>query len=329
MDKPITIVGHGISGCVMAMTLWRKNIPFEIVGISLPGEASMASSGLIAPVTGRRYVKAWNIETYIEVAKEFYGWTEEQLGKKFFEEIEIVRFLSNAEAAKAWQHRSEDPEYSKYISSKTNSEIDELKRPYGILTGGYRLDTPGWLTATLAFLTRKGVLKILDEPVAVRKDENHVIILATGAADQKLAHGVIPNKGEALIVRLPEWKIPLILKDEVFIVPLYEDIYWVGSYYQPWPEDPYPSAEGKNQLLQSLANVYPGPVEILEHLSGVRPTVDDRRPIIGAFPGKTNVFLFNGMGTKATSLAPYWAEQLILHILNGVSLPKEVSPLRY
>jgi len=75
--------------------------------------------------------------------------------------------------------------------------------------------------------------------------------------------------------------------------------------------------------------LYEGPIEILEHLAGVRPTVDDRRPIIGAFPGRTNVFLFNGMGTKATSLAPYWAEQLIDHILNGVSLPKEVSPLRY
>jgi hypothetical protein len=241
-------------------------------------------------VTGRRYVKAWNIETYIETAKEFYGWTEEVLGKLFFKEIEIVRFLSNAEAAKAWQHRAEDPGYSHYISSKTNSAIDELKRPYGILTGGYRLDTPGWLTSIHEFLAQKGLLKILDEPVSVNKVEDHVIILATGATDQNLAHGLIPNKGEALIVRLPEWKIPLILKDEVFIVPLYEDVYWIGSYYQPWPTDPYPSAEGKHQLLQSLAQLYPGPVEILEHLSGVRPTVDDRRPIIGAFPGKSMCF---------------------------------------
>lgn len=329
MDKPITIVGHGISGCVVAMTLWRKNIPFEIVGTSLPGEASMASSGLIAPVTGRRYVKAWNIDTYIEVSKEFYSWTAEVLGKNFFKEIEIIRFLSNTEALKAWQHRSEDPEYKKYISAKKNSAIDELNRPYGILTGGYRLDTPGWLNSTHEFLKQKGRLKILNERFEIKKDKDHVIILATGAADPELGHGVIPNKGEALVVRLPLWKIPLILKDEVFVVPLYEDVYWVGSYYKPWPENPYPSEEGKQQLLQSLANLNPGPVELLEHLSGVRPTVDDRRPIIGPFPGKSKVFLFNGMGTKATSLAPYWADQLILHIINGVSLPAAVSPSRY
>ncbi len=329
MDKPITIVGHGLSGCVMAMILWKKQVPFQIVGTSLPGEASMASCGLIAPVTGRRYVKAWNIETYIDASKDFYHWTEELLGKTFFEEIEIVRFLSNEEAKKAWKLRSADEEYRKYISLKTYSAIDAFHRPYGILTGGYRLDTPGWLRAVHSFLSEKGLLKILDEPKAISDDVEQIIVLATGAVDQKLAHGVIPNKGEALIVRLPSWKIPLILKDEIFIVPLYEDIFWIGSFYQPWPGDPLPSEEGKSRLLEALHHIYSGEIEIVQHLAGVRPTVDDRRPIIGAFPGKENVFLFNGMGTKATSLAPYWAGQLIEHIINGVSLPKEVSPLRY
>jgi len=329
MSKSFTIIGHGLAGCVMAMTLFRKNIPFQLIGTSLPGEASMASSGLIAPITGRRYVKAWNIETYISAAKEFYQWSEDLLGDKYFNEVEIVRFLTNEEAARAWKLRAEDPEYRKYISSKSYEEVDQFNRPYGILIGGYRLDTQAWLKEVRAFLLDKGLLNIVDHPVAVKEIEEGIFILATGAVDKTLAHGVIPNKGEALIVRLPSWRISIIVKDEVFIVPLVEDIYWVGSYYQPWPEDPYPSAEGKALLLNGISKLYDGPVEIIEHLSGVRPTVNDRRPIIGAFPGKSNVYLFNGMGTKATSLAPYWAEQLISHILDGVSLPKEVSPDRY
>src|SRR5258705_2402542 len=145
MHNPIIIVGHGLSGCVLAMVLYRKNIPFQLVGTSIPGEASMASSGLIAPVTGRRYVKAWNIESYILAAKEFYHWSETLLGNNFFTEVEIVRFLSNEEAAKAWTFRAEDPSYKEYISSKSYEEVDRFQRPYGILTGGYRLDTPGWL----------------------------------------------------------------------------------------------------------------------------------------------------------------------------------------
>jgi len=329
MDKPITIVGHGIAGCAMAMTLWRKQIPFHIIGASIPGEASKASCGLIAPVTGRRYVKAWNIEMYIDFAKAFYSWTEQILDLSFFEEIEIVRFLSNAEAAKAWKLRSEDPEYKKYISLKSSEAIDRLNKPYGILTGGYRLDTPSWLDAVRTFFLEKGILKIAHDPVEIKTGEEQIIILATGAMDKHYAHGVIPNKGEALIVKLPEWKIPLIVKDEVFIVPLHDDVYWVGSYYQPGSDNPDPTSEGKTQLLRALANCYSGPVEIIDHLAGVRPTVDDRRPLIGEFPGRPNVYLFNGMGTKATSLAPYWADQLARHIFEGVSLPKEVLPSRY
>ena len=329
MTTPYTIVGHGLSGCVLAMSMYKRNIPFQLVGTSIPGEASMASSGLIAPVTGRRYVKAWNIETYISSALDFYRWSETLFGRTFFHEVEIVRFLSNEEAAKAWQLRSTDPGYQDYISSKTYAEIDRLQRPYGILTGGYRLDTPGWLGAVHEFLLGKNLLKLVEEPVSISDQEENTFILATGAVDSKLAHGIIPNKGEALIVRLPDWKFSLIIKDEVFIVPLHEDVYWIGSYYQPWPEDPYPSAEGRHQLLQGISKLYSGPVEVIEHLSGVRPTVDDRRPIIGAFPGKKNIFLFNGMGTKATSLAPFWAEQLIDHIMDGLALPKEVFPGRY
>jgi len=329
MTTPFTIVGHGLSGCVLAMSMYRRNIPFQLVGASLPGEASMASSGLIAPITGRRYVKAWNIETYLSSALDFYRWSEAILGKTFFHEVEIVRFLSNEEAAKAWTHRSGDPEYQDYISSKSYEAIDHLQRPYGILTGGYRLDTPGWLGAVHEFLLEKNLLKMVEEPVSISDNEKDTFLLATGAADLNLAHGIIPNKGEVFIVRLPEWKINLIMKDEVFIVPLYDDVYWVGSYYQPWPEDPYPSAEGRQLLLQGISKLYSGPVEVIKHLSGVRPTVNDRRPIIGAYPGKKNVFLFNGMGTKATSLAPYWAERLIDHIMDGLSLPKEVFPGRY
>jgi glycine oxidase len=329
MNKSCTIIGHGLAGCVMAMTLYRKHIPFQMLAASMPGEASYASSGLIAPVTGRRYVKAWNIDTYIASALDFYRWSESLLGGMFFADVEIVRFLSNAEAIKAWTTRMEDPEYQPYISTKTNEAVHRFQRPYGIVTGGYRLDTPGWLNAVREFLKEKELLTLVDKPLEVQEQVTETTILATGAVDRRLAHGIIPNKGEALIVRLPEWRLPLILKDDVFIIPLRDDEYWIGSYYQPWPDNPFPSATGKAQLLRGLSKMYPGPVDILHHLSGIRPTVDDRRPVIGAFPGRSNVYLFNGMGTKATSLAPYWAEQLAGHIFDSVSLPTAVSPERY
>src|SRR4030095_14969439 len=98
MEKKILIIGHGIAGCVSALTCYRRGIPFTISGIKTPGEASMASSGLINPVTGRRYVKAWMIDELIKKAIEFYTWTENLFGSTYFFPVDIVRFLSNEEA---------------------------------------------------------------------------------------------------------------------------------------------------------------------------------------------------------------------------------------
>jgi len=330
MEKKILIIGHGIAGCVLALTLFRRGIPFTISGIQIPGESSMASSGLINPITGRRYVKAWMIDDLIEKSIDFYTWTENLLSGTYFFPVDIVRFLSNDEARDAWKKRIDDPEYVTYISKKRFSELDQLKTPYGIVTGGYRLDTPSWLTAARNFLLDKKLLRLQFEPIIEDVVETGQIIFATGAATNVYSNGIIPNKGEVLIVKLPGWKLPGIVKEKVYFIPLKEkEMFWVGSYYQPWPGDPNPSEEGRTNLIEAISEFYTGEIEVIEHLSGVRPTVDDRRPLIGSIPGYPNKFLFNGMGTKGTSLAPYWSEQLLSHIFDTKPLPSIVNPARY
>lgn len=330
MDRKIVIVGHGLAGCTLALTFYRRNIPVSLVGYSQQGEASVASSGLIAPITGRRYVKAWRIDEFVAKALDFYRWTESIVGGEYFFPVEIVRYLSHPESKIAWEKRLEDPEYTAYISDKKYSRLDDLKRPYGILTGGYRLDTPGWINAVRSFLSSRGIFRELSEPYKPDATADGIKIYATGALDPSLAARIIPNKGEALLLRLPEWKITEIIKEEVFIVPLAEhEMYWIGSYYQPWPEDHQPSSEGRDRLLKSIQKVYPGDPEIVRHMAGVRPTVNDRRPLIGPLPGRPQQYIFNGMGTKGTSLAPFWAEQLVSHIIRGDLLPDEVLPDRY
>ncbi len=330
MEKKYVIIGHGIAGCILALTFYRRGIPFKIIGASRPGEASMASSGLINPVTGRRYVKAWMIDELIEKALDFYSWTEVLLGNSYFFPVDIIRFLSNPEAVTAWEKRFEDPLYAAYISNKRFEYLDDLQLPYGIVTGGYRLDTPGWLKAVRNFLAAEGFLESSFEPISDRVVGNDSIIFATGAVGKSLSKGMIPNKGEAIIVRIPGWKLPGVIKDKVYFIPLKEsNLFWVGSYYQPWPENADPTEEGKEQLLAAISEVYPGEVKLMEHLTGIRPTVNDRRPLIGLSPEYPGKYLFNGMGTKGTSLAPYWADKLIDHITIGKSLPYIVDPSRY
>lgn len=330
MDKELVIVGHGLVGCALALTCYRRNISFKLVGYPQVGEASLASSGLIAPITGRRYVKAWRIDEYVSKALDFYRWSEELMGSDYFFPVEIIRFLSSDEARKAWDKRLEDPEYDAYISNKKYQLLDEMNRPYGILTGGYRLDTPSWVTAARRFLIANGLLDILNQPYETKLSTGKTTIFTTGALDPNVSEGIIPNKGESLILHMPDWKIPLIIKEDVFIVPLNKDhLFWVGSHYEPWPENPFPTEEAKIRIVEAIRKVYSGRLEIKEHMVGIRPTVDDRRPLIGAYPGREGQFIFNGVGTKGTSLAPFWSEQLIEHILNGLPLSEDVFPGRY
>lgn len=330
MNNKLKIVGHGLAGCTLAMTCYQRNIPFQLVGYAMPGEASMASSGLIAPITGRRYVKAWRIDEFLAKAKEFYHWTETLLGSSFFFPVEIVRYLVHQEGRMAWERRLDDPEYTEYISTKKYPDLDHLGKPYGVMTGGYRLDTPGWIKAVRKFLYAKDLYEALDKPYVADPDYEGPVIFATGAVDPTFAGRIIPNKGESLLVKMPGWHIKAAIKEEVFILPLDEPgRLWIGSYYQPWPDDPYPSEEGKSRILDSISKVYPEKVEVLAHMAGVRPTVNDRRPLIGPMPGHTGAFIFNGMGTKGTSLAPYWADQLISYINGESILPDEVLPDRY
>jgi hypothetical protein len=49
-----------------------------------------------------------------------------------------------------------------------------------------------------------------------------------------ILRGSFPIKVKHLIVKLPGWKLPGIVKEKVYFVPLKEkEMFWVGSYYQP------------------------------------------------------------------------------------------------
>ena len=55
----------------------------------------------------------------------------------------------------------------------------------------------------------------------------------------------------------------------------------------------------------------------------------DRRPVVGEHPEFKNLFIFNGLGTKAVMLAPYFAKQLVNYIKNHYVIDAEVNPARF
>ena len=58
-------------------------------------------------------------------------------------------------------------------------------------------------------------------------------------------------------------------------------------------------------------------------------TVKDRRPLIGLHPKHPQLAVFNGMGTKAVMLAPYFAIAFSDFLETGKELNSEVDIKRY
>ena len=122
-----------------------------------------------------------------------------------------------------------------------------------------------------------------------------------------------PVKGEVLTLRLPGYPhSEKIVHGGVFIMPLGDDLYKVGATYSWDPLDERPSDQGKDWLLERLAKLWQGPVEQLGHEAAVRPAVRDRKPILGAVDGREGLYVFNGMGSRGTLLAPLLSQWMLI-----------------
>jgi hypothetical protein len=51
----------------------------------------------------------------------------------------------------------------------------------------------------------------------------------------------------------------------------------------------------------------------MEHFAGVRPTVKDRRPLVGTHAEYSAIHILNGLGTRGVMLGPSMAKALQCH----------------
>ena len=85
----------------------------------------------------------------------------------------------------------------------------------------------------------------------------------------------------------------------------------------------------RDQLIEMLSSLGAYDYQILEQRAGVRPTVLDRRPLMGEHPEYQGVYIFNGLGTKGYMMAPTLANELASFILDQTPLHPETDIRRF
>jgi glycine/D-amino acid oxidase-like deaminating enzyme len=137
------------------------------------------------------------------------------------------------------------------------------------------------------------------------------------------------NKGEVLKVQIPGFSTPDIIKRSVSLVPQGEDTYWVGATFAwDYPDDA-PTAEKRDILEKGLQQLLKVPYKVLDQLAAVRPSGTDRRPIMGLHPKYPSLGIFNGLGTKGTSLAPAMAAEFAAYVLRKSPLQADTDIKRF
>jgi glycine/D-amino acid oxidase-like deaminating enzyme len=115
------------------------------------------------------------------------------------------------------------------------------------------------------------------------------------------------------------------VKASINIIPLKADQYWVGSNYEWDPKDDKPSEAIKENLISKLNRSVTFEYDVIDHKSAIRACTKDRKPYLGVHPDHSQLVIFNGLGTKGMSLAPYFAEHLFDHLEYNVPLMPEVD----
>jgi glycine/D-amino acid oxidase-like deaminating enzyme len=344
MFTDVLIVGQGISGTMLSWYLRQEGVSFIIIDDASQNTSSRAAAGIINPVTGRRFVTTWMIEDLMSFAKTAYTAFGEELGGSFIMNKSIIDFFPGDQMRQAFIQRVEEGNCYLHSYPDQNYFNPYFNYYYGCgeIKPVYLVD----LSSIVDLWRNKVEENILTERFAIDelqasnsgikyKDISaEKIIFCDGLSSANSPFfRLLPfsaNKGEALIIECKEIPVSYVYKKSMAIVPTTtKDHYWVGSNYQWEFKDDKPTDGFYRQTTSAMNEWLKLPYKVVEHKAAVRPATLERRPFVGFHPLYPRVGILNGLGTKGTSLAPYFANQLVQHMVNGLPIADEANVQRF
>ncbi len=339
------IVGAGLAGLCFARYCQQNNLSFVIYDNNVRS-SSLVAGGMYNPVVLKRFTPIWMAEEQLNIALPFYKSLEQELGEKLLFELPIYRKFASVEEQNNWFVACDKPNLSSYFNNTLHfSKIPNIPSPFGfgeVYETGY-LDVAKFLQLYRKHLQSNNCfiqstfnyskMTLEEDNVTYEDIKAKNIVFAEGFSLQNNPFfndfPLDGTKGELLLVRIPDLKLDKIVKSNIFILPFRGDLYKVGATYDWNDKTDVPTEEAKEELINNLRDLITCDFKIVEHLAGVRPTVKDRRPLIGTHYMHKNLHLLNGLGTRGVLLAPFLANELLLSITSQHFIDNEWNINRY
>jgi glycine/D-amino acid oxidase-like deaminating enzyme len=338
------IVGQGISGTFVSWYLHKAGRQFVVIDNNDIQTASRVAAGIINPVTGRRVVRTWMIETLMPFAIAAYREIGDFLGIDPVEERKIIDFFPSLQMKLAFEKKIREGEEFLSLPANENDYLNSFKYDlgYGVINTGYIVNLKEVLAGWKSFLVNKDLLfedNFDDQKLDMSENFRYEGIVAekiifcdgiyssTNKFFKKLPFAL--NKGEALIIETDAVPQHAIFKKGLTLVPFDDSRFWVGSSHEWDFIDNLPSDAFLEQTKKMLSGWVNGSFTVVDRLAAIRPATVERRPFVGMHPHFPAVGILNGMGTKGCSLAPFFANQLVNNLTNGSSISPEADITRF
>jgi glycine oxidase len=340
------IAGQGLAGTILAHQLSEKGKKICIIDEPSLSSSSKVAAGMFNPVVFKRLVKSWMAEEQLSFADSFYPKIESLIGGHFYFRKELVKIFAEEQEKILWEKKRE-ADLSTYLSPiESGGELERAihcSEGYAFVSGAGNLDVPLFLDLSRNYFKVQNcilqetfdhaLLHFSDEEVTYKSLSAKRILFCEGylTASNPWFSWMPFNlaKGEVLTLKIPNYRIDKVINKNIFILPLGNGLFRVGSTFAWDKLDEMPTETAKADLIQRLEKVLKLPYEIVDHKAGIRPTVINRRPLIGVHPKHPALCMFNGMGSKGVMIAPLFADHFIRHLEEQIPLNPEVDIRRF
>lgn len=342
------IVGQGLAGTCLSHALRLRGKSVLVIDNVSEPSASLVAGGLFNPVTGRNMVLTWRAHDIFPFLHTFYRGLEELLNDRFLYNIPIYRPFISIEEQNEWQGKSSEDRFGEFVKQIHIAplEEDKLHNPFGGLEmsqTGY-LNTRKLLGSYSALLREESAIAFESlDPDLMNLNGENVVYKEHSAKKIIFCEGpgvssnrwfnkakIVPLKGDVLRIKTSK-RLDKVFNRGIFILPIDESgtECVVGSTYDRTDQSWEPTAKGRGEIEQKLQQMIKCEYQVTDHKAGLRPSVVDRRPVIGTHPEDERLAIFNGLGTKGVSLGPFFADHFAQHLVDGCELSKEVNVRRF
>lgn len=344
MMKKVLIIGGGVAGGSLAIQLIKKGVEVSLLDSGV-NHSSLVASGMVNPMVFRRMNLSWRVQELLPYARRFYQELEKEFESDFLNDLKIRRFFSSAQERGFWEAKQHEAAYQDYLTvhADFDEKVKNAKNEFGsgLVKSAFWINPEVFMKQMHSYLIKKGVLSYAQFDVSSLELETcsydssryDAVVFCCGAMNDALPFfkkaNIQHNRGQMLKITSKDLSKKESWNKKGFLLPLGDGAYKLGATYE-WNEPNLEATpDAREKLEKTFKAISSVDYSVKDQYVGIRPTVADRRPVMGAHPEHKDLHIFNGLGTKGYMLAPLLSLEMADYILEGKPLHKEVLFSRF